>query len=831
MKHTKVIQISIFGVIFIISLVLWNYMLVGRNNHGVRETTQATLPLLTLTVDGQEINQLHGYQGEVDASLLRDSVTPIYKDSLKVSMSGNKQGIEAVTYKIYESDNETILEKGDAAFTDKKDETAANIEITKRLESGKTYLMELSIKKDDKDVKYFTRVIYGTGFHLKECMEFANEFHESTLKEGNTEFISKYLETQEGNMSNDLSYVDLTSSQDAICYASLQPQVERIYPATIKEISQNVTSLELRYILSAENNSGVKQYYQVNEYFRVRYSKDRMYLLNYERNMESYMRYDEIDRTNNRILIGIGGTEKQLISKKNGKKAAFVVQNELWYYDYQNSNMYKVFSFIGEDYREGRNNYPKSGIQIMEMKSSGDMSFLVYGYMNRGKHEGENGISVYRFSAEEQKIEELAFLPVQVQYDTMKNDIEKGAFLSSENKFYFYLDGSIYEVNLKNGKSSALAENILDDMAVVSENGMLALSQSESQIKVIDLSSGKETTIKGETGQVLKPIGFIEKDFVYGVGKQSQIVHQKDGTYMYPLEKVYIRSGNKNIKEYGEDGTYITEAKVDGTTVVMTKSQKKGNSYKTKSNSYIRYKNKTEDKVVLEYGYTSTRLNQLYLSFPETVYIQERPKYLSTNVEEQDKEITIDFINNIYKYKDAYVYTGGKLSGTYSNMKEAIKEAKQGGGVVVNYSQLYLWEKGIAKSYGKVANIPMVKAKEKSETDIACIKMMADSEGKDVSYEKIQKMKGTSFDKLFETFDKQAINYSDCSLEDVLYSISKGRSVMAKRKNGTYILLMSYNQTKLRYFDPIKGESVQGNRSSLEKEFKQAGNIFYSYAK
>lgn len=51
--------------------------------------------------------------------------------------------------------------------------------------------------------------------------------------------------------------------------------------------------------------------------------------------------------------------------------------------------------------------------------------------------------------------------------------------------------------------------------------------------------------------------------------------------------------------------------------------------------SYIRYKDKKENKVVLEYGYTGTRLNQLYLGFPEDVYIQTRPDYLSTNVEDQ----------------------------------------------------------------------------------------------------------------------------------------------------------------------------------------------------
>ena len=50
-----------------------------------------------------------------------------------------------------------------------------------------------------------------------------------------------------------------------------------------------------------------------------------MYLLNYERNMEAYMRYDTIDRSNNRILLGIGSSQKQLISKNGGKKEKIIV--------------------------------------------------------------------------------------------------------------------------------------------------------------------------------------------------------------------------------------------------------------------------------------------------------------------------------------------------------------------------------------------------------------------------------------------------------------------------------------------------------------------------
>ena len=825
MKQSKVIQISVFGILFLISLFIWNYILVGRNNKGVTETSQATIPLLTVSADGKNINQLHGYQGSVDASLIRDSITPIYENEVKIMLTHAKSDVSVVSYKIYDTDNKTILGNGDTAFHKVKGKKTANIKIKERLENGKTYLMELSVKQNDKTIRYFTRVIYGTSFHLKECLDFAQKFHDAALTEGNTEFISQYLETAEGTTSNNLANVDLKSTQEAVSYATLKPQVESVYPATVKEISENVTSLEMRYILSAENTDGTKQYYQATEYFRVRYAKDRMYLLNYERNMEAYMRYDTIDRSNNRILLGIGSSQKQLISKNGGKKAAFVVQDELWYYDYQKSNMHKVFSFEGEDYRDSRNNYQKHAIQIMKMKNNGDIAFLVYGYMNRGKHEGENGISVYQYTASDQKIEELGFIPTQIQYDMMK-----GAFLSDSGQFYFYLDGAVYQVDLDSGKSKILAKNITDDMTVISDNGMLALNQSKNKMKVVDLSTQKTEVITCKDDQVLRPIGFIEKDFIYGVGNKKEVVRNKDGSYMYPLTNVYIRNNKKIVKEYGEDGTYITNTSVDGTTIALTHSKKSGNGYKKINVSYIRYKDKQESKAVLEYGYTGTRLNQLYLAFPDDVYIQTRPNYLSTNVEEQEDEIKIKFAVNDNKYRDAFVYTGGKLSGIYSNLKEAIKVAKQGGGVVVNYHQMYLWEKGVAQNYGKGSNIPMIKAENKDETDIACILMMARSEGIKISYDKIKKMSGSTYDKLFKVFDKRAVNYSDCSMDDLVYAISKGRSFMAQRKNGTYVLVMSYNQTDLRYYDPTNGKSVKANRKKLESEFKQAGSVYYGYA-
>ena len=42
MKREKAIPAAVFGLIFILALGIWNYILIGKNNQGVSETSQAS---------------------------------------------------------------------------------------------------------------------------------------------------------------------------------------------------------------------------------------------------------------------------------------------------------------------------------------------------------------------------------------------------------------------------------------------------------------------------------------------------------------------------------------------------------------------------------------------------------------------------------------------------------------------------------------------------------------------------------------------------------------------------------------------------------------------
>ena len=52
-------------------------------------------------------------------------------------------------------------------------------------------------------------------------------------------------------------------------------------------------------------------------------------------------------------------------------------------------------------------------------------SILFTGYINRGRHEGMNGIQVMKYDAKTNCNEEISFLSTSLPYDSMKEDLEK----------------------------------------------------------------------------------------------------------------------------------------------------------------------------------------------------------------------------------------------------------------------------------------------------------------------------------------------------------------------------------------------------------------------
>ena len=84
-----VFLVCFFGGIFVINLCM-------NSNAGdyTSEMDQATLPLVYTRVEGEKINCLRGYTSDIDASLLRDSVTPLEgTETVKLLIDTDEQEI------------------------------------------------------------------------------------------------------------------------------------------------------------------------------------------------------------------------------------------------------------------------------------------------------------------------------------------------------------------------------------------------------------------------------------------------------------------------------------------------------------------------------------------------------------------------------------------------------------------------------------------------------------------------------------------------------------------------------------------------------------------
>jgi hypothetical protein len=555
-----------------------------------------------------------------------------------------------------------------------------------------------------------------------------------------------------------------------------------------------------------------------------------MYLLDYERTQEEYFKYNAIDSAKNRFMIGTTqNTQKDLHTQNDCEMVAFVQNNQLWFYDYQAGQMVKVFSFLGEDYRDIQNNYNEHSIDILDMDKNGNITFIVYGYMNRGSHEGENGICVYRFDGQDRVNEEVMFIPTKIPYEYMKEDISKLAYLNKNDCFYFYLDGSIYKVDADEKNHEVIESGIENDQVVSSENGYFAIN-SKNNIILTNMENDSQKTISSKTSETAIAVGFIDTDFVYGIANTSAIKTKTDGSKVTPMKEIKIVNKDlKEVKTYKKSGVYIMSATTQSNMVQMKRASKSGNSYKSLVDDYIHYKEDSEGKVTFEYSYNSDMYNQLYMAFPSYVYLSKEPKLVNAKESAADNYKSIEYETNTERSKICYVYAKGKLQGSYTSVKEAISAAKAGAGVVVNSKQDYIWEKGVTKDYAKAANVSIVKAKKKSESFVACMQMILKLNADTTSYSTLAKETGSAEEIMEKYLGEKSVNLSGCSLDDVLYFVSEGRPFIARRSNGTYVVVMSYNSTAIRYIDPVKGESIREDRSAVEKDFKTAGNRFYSF--
>lgn len=829
-----VIRAGVLTAVFIAAVILFSYLTNRSNTDMSADMGSATLPQITFSTEGYTVNTLSGYRQEMDIPTMRDTITPVTNSQLDIGISAYDADVTELSWQVYTLDGEEMLQED----TVSSPEDTVTVQFDAQDVLAGERVLRVTLQADGNQVYYYTRIVDSTDTNYKTCLDFAQNFLTAEMDKDQQDALSGYLESGSDTGSG-FQRVTINSSIDNVTWGSLEPEIRGDVRWEIRECNETYTSIVLSYRVrcpGAEDNAEAE--YDVEEFFRIRVSGDNQYLLNYNRTMNQKFNGRNQPLDENGILLGIAPSDLEYCNNDDGTIVSFVQNRELWNYDGDTGELSQVFSFAESESRDARNLVNRHEIHIVSVEDNGSTTFLVCGYMNRGDHEGETGVAVYYFDAEKNYVEEKAFVPSTKGYYVMKEELGKLVYYSSENEcLYAMINGALYCVNLAEDTREVLVRGLEDGQYQVSEDGRLIAYQSggtlnESQtITILNLETGDSFDITSEGEEYIRPIGFIRNDLAYGTMRAVDAGQASAGQSIFPMYKVDIVSLNgENVESYEVADIYILDGYIEENMLTLTRATRNGNVYTGTSDDYITNNEAAQESNITLESYTdSTRGRVMRLRIADGVS-DTTPRLLQPRMVLRDTSTTVEFDDTELEGR-YYVYALGELQGVYDHAGVAVQRADALEGVAVTSRQAYLFERGNLPTVYEVENTEAFSAAEGESTLAACLNYILTWEGKqaDVAEELAN---GTSPEDILTTHTGgEGLDLSGCSVEEILYTISRETPVIAMLSDSHAVLLIGYNQTNVAYLDPADGQRYSVSKTELESMVNASGNTFIGYAK
>lgn len=838
MKKT-IIRIAVCVVVFLASaLIIGSIMNQGHNNMTM-EMAPATLPMITMESGGVACNELHGNTVEMDVAYQKDCITLLGEGrqaNFTVDTFGRE--ITGISTEVRSIDGSRLIENSEVTGW-KANGKSFSVSLTLKdlIDTNTQYSLTLILELEgEQKVYYYTTILWNDDVHILEILEFATDFHGKLYDKEVAKELTKYLEPNSKLTDNGTFHkVNIHSSFQQITWGSLEPVQEDAASIRLTQISGNVASLLMDFVVSTGEGKN-KIYYNVEEYYRVRYTSERMYLLDYERTMTQIPDTTRM-YANDKILLGITDENVDMMESADGNTVVFSDMGQLLSYNAATNGLTVIFSFYDKDNADRRTLYDNHGIKILDVDEGGNVKFAVYGYMNRGRHEGETGIQIISYDNSLNTIEEEVYIPYSKSYAVLKDEMEQLLYRNRQQHVYFFLENGVYDVDLENRSAEQLVSIRQDDSLQVSENHEIIVWQEgddinhSNQLNVRNLNTGEQTVIRAEDGEAIRPLGFMGEDIIYGVARESDIRTENSGQIFYPMYKVCIsNSSGDNLKEYGQDGIYIVDCAIEGNQITLSRIQRSENgSYQEILDDQIMNNVEEEpgqNKVVT----ADIDIYERYVQIQTKTTIDTKTiKVLNPKevVFEGGRELTLDAVSEVSRY---YVYNAYGVQGIYSAPGKAVKEAYDSSGVVTNDRGITVWLKG-----NRVSRNQIMAIKEESVTDqknslTVCLDNILRHAGitRNTEYDLAQGK--TAIQILEENMTGvQVLDLSGCSLDAVLYYVNQDIPVLAILEDGEAVLVTGFNEFNVVIMEPSTGKLYKKGMNDATAWFAENGNHFITY--
>ena len=528
-----------------------------------------------------------------------------------------------------------------------------------------------------------------------------------------------------------------------------------------------------------------------------------------------------------------------MMESDGGSNLAFINENQLFCYHSADKKMACLFGFYDKNSNgyDIRTTYDHHGIKILNVDETGNVTFMVYGYMNRGIHEGTVGILVYEYNGMLNTIEEQIFIPCNEAYAVLKADVEQLSFVNKSGILYLYLDGSILAIDLLQGSYSEIATQVQEGSFQVSQKEEMLVWQNSAdaydctRLILMNLNTGNMREISATGNNRMMPLGFMNEDLIYGVADYNDIRRDSSGSITFPMYAVYIQNERGDVlKSYKQQGIYVVGSSVKDNLITLKRVQKDNEGGYTQIAD-----DQIVNNIVEENGYNSweTVTTQKYETIVQLVVKStietKNLKYTMPKevLYEGSKDMIVTIEEPINRY---YVYGKDGVMGTFSHPANAINLAYSLSGTVVNEKGGYIWKKTGRSIRNQIMAITGTQIDEDTSQLAVCLETILGYAGSARNVQALLDKGMTATQILSEGIsDARILELSGVSLDAILYYVNQDIPVLASLNDNSAVLVIGFNEQNIVVMDPKTGTVYKKGMNDSAQWFEENGNQFVTY--
>lgn len=859
---------GVFFSIFLISLFVASKVMNKGQTDLTRVMPKASLPVVYLNLNDEYINPLHGYTTVMEGNYLRESITPLQGNrEIRFRVDLYDAVIAGMGYEVRSMDMNRLIEDSPVSESYMEDDYMyGTIALKDLIDEDTEYMLVIKLTTSSGEIiRYYARIINRAELGIGEKIAFVRDFSERTLDKEAALELKQYMESNSKGDNSSYAYVNINSSFNQLTWGDLEPRVLTGKSLQILEIDGISASIMLKYQVEVAG-----EVHNVSEYFRIRKGDKRMHLMEYERIMNQVFDEEKNVVVNGKILHGILNEKPQMIESETGSRLCFVQQSQLYAYTPETGVLSKVFAFCDKENDDARTKYLAHNIKPLSIDESGNIYFLVYGYMNRGIHEGEVGAVLYYYDYAFSTIEEQFFLPYSKSYQILEQEIDSLCYINARDDFFVLMNGSIYSIEAKNHYVHSIQGNISDERFVSSlDRSVIAWQPGETlteynEIKLLALNWTDPLSISAPNNCIVLPLGFIDRDLVYGMAQISDFTTDETGRTVTPMYSVRIQDiSGRILKEYSYPNIYVTDVEITDNQILMnrmTKDMETGEFIPLNQDQIMN--NEVTSNMKNKYtGVVTEDYETIYQTVLRKEPSTKNPKLVNPKevVFDLSREILLEDNDSLKRY---YVYAKNDIDRICIDAADAVVSAYNDAGVVVNANQKYIWESENRKSSYQISKAQVPAAQNDTYIIDNSVENSESDEGEEEIFggdevyatgQKTQRIYGLCLDVMLQCQDvykntvklagessvreilednlpnMDVLDLTGCDLSAVLYYVSRGNPVMVLCPNKEAVVIVGYDSKNTILYNPMDGTIAKRGMYDSRAWFESNGNKYITY--